>query len=80
MNHGYDARPVIRQSQPLTIGLDVFQENNVPDRYGVPLDRLPNPRLHFRYGPYLTVWYCKSGANNMLRSHPTTDIQVFQSH
>ena len=49
MNHGYDADSVIRVEQLLTIGTDVFPKDDVPDCYGIPLDRLPDPPLHLWY-------------------------------
>lgn len=57
----HDHEPRVRCSlynsigQPLIIGLDVFQKSHVPDCYGIPLDRLPNPRLHFWYGQFKTI-------------------------
>ena len=79
-NHGYDARSVIRLGQLLKFGTDVFQKDDVSDCYGIPLDGLPDPRLHLWYKPSLIMWYRRIRAKITFRRRSTTDIPVLQSH
>lgn len=79
MNHGYGAHSVIRAGQLLTIGTDVFPKDDVPDCYGIPLDRLPDPRLHLWYTPSPIIRYHSIRTDNALRRRSPTDLSVFQS-
>ncbi len=55
MNHGYEAPSTVQVRPPLTVKPDVFQKDDVPDCYGISVDRLPNTSLYFRYRAIVTV-------------------------
>lgn len=81
----HDHEPPVRcllchSRQLLTVGADDLQKDDVFDRYGIPLDRLPNSPLPFWYEQSLTLHYRRIGADSAPRRHPTLDIPVFQSH
>ena len=80
MNHGYHARSVIRVEQLLTIATDDFQKDDVSDCHGIPLDRLPNPRLYLWYNNLLLCEMVGSELTSSLRRHSTADIPVHESH
>ena len=55
MNHGYEAPSNVQVRPPLTVKPDVFQKDDVPDCYGISVDRLPNTPLYLRYTAIVTM-------------------------